>query len=405
MSRLVLLVFVAACAVDPAPEEIASTTQAASVTRERVAGDVYHYSFALRVGSGPNAVLHLDRVVRERAPWVPRHSTAAVMMLHGDFSTFATNFLPGLAPWLAARGIDVWGVDRRWAHAGDDTSDFAAMGLGQELDDIGAGLAFARATRLVTDGSVERMTLIGFSRGGELAYFYASREATRAVRHVKGIVPLDVYASVAPEDEELRQFFCDSAYYEGLDLDSGVVDYPNVLQIGLGQGTLSAPDEQNPFQDLYPGFTNRQAMQRFVGRTYRFFAASPFYHLNGWDPLGSLLYSPEPTVATWLANATAHQAVAESVETDAMTCGDEPPLDLPLSRIHVPLLLIAAAGGYGDHAVYSTTQVASTDVTTRVIRLLPADQEPKDFGHADLLFSPQAPTLAWQPLLAWLAAH
>jgi hypothetical protein len=68
-------------------------------------------------------------------------------------------------------------------------------------------------------------------------------------------------------------------------------------------------------------------------------------------------------------------------------------------------LLVAAAGGYGDHALYSTTQVSSTDVTALVIRRLPVEREAEDFGHADLLFSPDAPALAWQPLLSWLRRH
>jgi hypothetical protein len=96
----------------------------------------------------------------------------------------------------------------------------------------------------------------------------------------------------------------------------------------------------------------------------------------------------------------------ESADTDALTCGDAPlPADVPLSRIQVPLLSIAAAGGYGEHTLHSTTQVGSTDVTALVIRRLPVEREAEDFGHADLLLSPDAPALAWEPLRSWLHAH
>jgi hypothetical protein len=44
-------------------------------------------------------------------------------------------------------------------------------------------------------------------------------------------------------------------------------------------------------------------------------------------------------------------------------------------------------------------------VTTLVIRQLPAAREAEDFGHGDLLFANDAPTLAWQPLLSWLRQH
>jgi pimeloyl-ACP methyl ester carboxylesterase len=425
-SLFALAVSLAACASDPTPDvELAATTQqlgGSTVTRDHLAGDVYHYGFTLRVGSGPNAVLRIHRVVREVAPWVPRHATGAVMMMHGDFATFATNFAPvlgtpassatGIATWLAERDLDVWGLDRRWTQAPEtaaDLSDFDAMSLDQELDDIASALAFARGVRLVTDGSTDRMTLVGFSRGGELAYFYASREATRplAQRHVKGLVPLDVYASLAPADEELRQFFCDSAAYEYDALAAGEVDSPNDFVITLGRLALSAPDELNPF---FPRRTNRESMLLLAGQTYRFFPASPLYHLNapvldGGRAIG-LRKSSEDVISRWFAGAPAHASLRESADTDAMTCGEGPlPVDAPLSRIEIPLLLLGAAGGYGDHALYSTTQVSSTDVTTLVIRQLPVDREAEDYGHADLLYADDAPAVAWQPLLAWLRQH
>ncbi len=415
-------VALSACVADPQPElndpAVTVTTQelaVASVTRDHVAGDVYHYDYALRVGAGPNAKLHVHRVVRERAPWIPRRTTNAVMMLHGDFATFTTNFAPsatggGISAWLAERGVDVWGADRRWTTAPEtaaDLSDFAAMGIDQELDDVGAALTFARATRLITDGSMDRLTLIGFSRGGELAYFYTSREATRplALRHVKGIVPLDVYASLSPADEELRQFFCSSAAQEYDLLAAGEVDVPNTFQIETGRGYLAGPDDPSPY-----GLTNRELMLLLVGQTYLFFPASPLYHLNApvlaADEATALRLASEPVVAHWLAESPPHQAMRESADTDALTCGEGPlPADVPLSRIRVPLFLIAAAGGYGDHAVFSTTQVSSPDVTTLVIRQLPAEREAEDFGHADLLFAPEAPALAWRPLLTWLHQH
>lgn len=416
---IALAVLLGACHSDPQPElELATTAHelgVAGVTREHVAGDVYRYGFVLPVGNGPNARLHIHRVVRERAPWVPRRSMGAVMMLHGDFATFRTSFASptaGMARWLAERDIDVWGVDRRWTQApaiGADLSDFDAMGLDQELDDLDASLAFARGIRLVTDASTDRITLVGFSRGGELAYFHASREGARpaALRHVKALVPLDVYVSLAPEDEALRQFFCDMAAYEYDALAAGEVDVPNDFQIEAGRGALTAPDAPNVF---FPGWTNRDVMLLLVGQTYYFFPASPLYHLNApvldGDVVTGLREASEVAVGEWLANAPPHQSMRESADTDALTCGDAPlPADVPLSRIEVPLLLIAAAGGYGERALHSTTQVASTDVTTLVIRRLPADREAEDFGHADLLFSPDAPALAWQPLLSWLRSH
>ncbi len=418
MLRWIALAALCAACTDSGPEisglEISSTQQplgASSITRELVAGDVYHYRFVLPVGDGPNAKLTIHRVVRERSAWQPRRSEHAFVLNHGDFSTFWTNF-DRLAPWLAARDIDVWGIDRRWTHApeGDaDVSDFATMGLGEELDDIGVALAFVRGVRLVTNGSTERVVLGGFSRGGQLAYYYASREAAlpQALRHIDGLVPLDVYASISPADEDRRQYFCGLAADEYSWYDAGIIDGPNTFQLDVGRLALSAPTEESPYA-FFPGQTNLGMLYTLVGRTSIFFAPNPVYHLNAPVIDGRIVdlrYAEETTLATWLANAAPHQSILEQAETDAMLCNEAPPLDLPLSRIRVPLLLVAAAGGYGERALYSTTQVSSTDVTTRVIRLLPVEQEAEDFGHADLLYAANAPELAWQPLLSWLNQH
>jgi hypothetical protein len=224
---------------------------------------------------------------------------------------------------------------------------------------------------------------------------------------VKGLVPLDVYVSLAPADEELRQFFCASAAYGYDALAAGEASVPNSFQIETGRLALAAPDEPSAF---FPGLTNRDVMLLLVGQTYFFFPASPVYHLNApvldGDVVTGLRESPEAAVAAWLASAPPHQSMRESADTDALTCGDAPlPADVPLSRIQVPLLSIAAAGGYGEHTLHSTTQVGSTDVTALVIRRLPVEREAEDFGHADLLLSPDAPALAWEPLLSWLRAH
>jgi pimeloyl-ACP methyl ester carboxylesterase len=418
----------------PATDRPASVAQAAGdaaraasalvldVTRDQLAGDVYHYGFVLRVGNTANAKLSLHRVVRERAPWIPRATPQAVMLLHGDFSTFVTNFAPslgappssttGLATYLAQQGIDVWGVDRRWTQApaeNADLSDFADMGLTQELDDIGRALAFARTTRVLTGSGAERLTLLGFSRGGQLAYAYTSREAQKPAfeRHVKGLVPLDVYAEIAPADEEFRQTLCTSAYYEQLDLAAGVVDSDNSLFIALGSLARTAPDEQSP---ILRRFNNRGALFTLVGQTYKFIAFTPRYHLASGvvedGVVTALRDSPEDRITAWFAGAAPHESLREAAESDALWCGQAPlPIDFALDRIQVPLFYLGAAGGFGDHGLYSTTRVGSTDVTTMVVRRLGADREAEDFGHGDLLYASDAPTLAWQPLASWLLRH
>jgi len=404
MKRLVILALVASAAAPAAASPL-------EIVREHVVDDVWHYSLLVPVGEGPNGAIRIHRVVRERRPWFPRPTPHAVMLLHGDFSSFVTNFLPagGLAEYLASRDIDVWGVTRRWALAPEeaDLAGFEAMGIVQEVQDTQIALAFARATRLVTGSGLERLTLGGFSRGGHLAYVVASVDAARpsGQRQVKALVPIDVYAAIDPADGDLLANACIGRDLEQEVVDAGIVDSDNFFQIELGELALTDPDGPSP----NPRFTNLGRMQNFVGRTWLFFAPTPDYHLaggrlvNGF--IAELRFSSDETIAAWLADASPHQPWAESLDFSKLLCNGGPlPIDAPLSRIEVPLFLLAAQGGYGAHALYSTTQVASTDVTALVVSA-PGLADREQFGHADLLFAADAPALAWEPLAAWIRSH
>jgi hypothetical protein len=431
MYRLIpLILVVAACtSVDDDPTAtIAQSLDAPGVTvldleRTRLEGDVWHHAFTLQLGDTPNARIRLHRVVRERLPWFPRHTRAGTMFLHGDFTPFAGNFAPtvrdpdneslGMAVWLAQHHIDVWGFDRRWAlpDEDDDVSDFGEMGFAQEVDDIGVALAAARAVRGVTGSGFGRMHLAGFSRGGFLAYAAAAADAARPpiLRHIKGLVPLDVWAEIPPEHAAGRAKVCESAFWERLDLDAGVVDSPNGLFITLGALTQSAPDEQNPFQFFFPGLTNREAFLLSSAQTYAFFTPTPHYHLAAADldaagaPI-ALRESTERAIAEWFAGATPHQSLREATETDEIWCGTSP-LSVDLAAIQVPLYYVGAAGGYGEAGLYSTTLVSSSDVSSNIVQRFGPEGAFEDFGHGDLLFADDAPALVWQPLAEWLADH
>ncbi len=415
----------AACTAEAplADEALADEAQALgapiSLRREHVAGDIYHHELVVPLGDEPNARLRLHRVVREVAPWVPRPTAGAAMLLHGDFSTFVTSFAPslgdpaspvtGLAPYLAAQGLDVWGADRRWALAGDDASGFAAMTVAQEVADLRAALALARVTRAIGGEGAGRIALVGFSHGAQLAYTYAAVEGARplAQRHAGALAALDFHAGFAPEDEALRAQACAFAAFEYEQVAAGAAASPNDLLIETGRLARTAPEEPSP---LLPGATNRGAMLALVGQTYLFAPFAPAYHLaapilEGEAAVG-LRESPELALAAYLEGATPHQAMIETADFDALLCGEAPlPVDAPLSNIRVPLLYLGAAGGIGSIGLHSTTQVSSADVTALVVSRFGPERRAEDFGHADLLFGDDAPDLAWQPLAAWLLHH
>lgn len=435
MSRIALALaacaLLAGCSEAAAPADTATSTaadaQALSIApavkldRVLIAGDIYHYTFTIPIGIKPNAALRIHRVVRERAPWLPRPTRSGALLMHGDFATFTSNFAPddkGLAPYLAGRELDVWGLDRRWTlpTAPDaDVSDFKEMGVAQELDDIGAALAFVRAMRLAGGAGGDQVALIGFSHGAQLAYLYAAVEGGRplAQRHVKALVPIDIYAELAPEDADLRAAACANSAYEYDLIAGGVIDSPNDFFSTLGYLDRTAPSGPSPYFPEMPGVpgkTNAEAFLLTAGQTYKFAPYTPSYHLAAPVLSGatavSLRESPRARIDAWFEHATPHQSLRESAELDALWCGTTPPpVVAPLSQIRVPLYYLGAAGAFGAHGVYSTTRVASTDVTVQIVKRQPDDHLAEDYGHGDLLYGTAAKSLAWDALAGWLLRH
>ncbi|CAN5551853.1 hypothetical protein BH11MYX1_BH11MYX1_42060 [soil metagenome] len=420
---LAAAVCLAACTDVPDSDSLATNESALSVTfqREHVTADIYHYVARISVGVGPNAAIRVHRIVREVAPFVPRPTHHAAMLLHGDFSTFVTNFAPslgtaassapGLAPYLAAHDIDVWGLDRRWTLPGtnDSIADFGSMGLVQELDDLRAALVLARAVRAAGGAGADRIALIGFSHGAELAYAYAASEGSRPAlsRNASALVAFDFYGDFGADSADLKAATCETARQEYELVAGGVTDAPNDFFITAGELAASAPDDASP---LIPNKTNQQAMWLLVGQTYKLAPFAPGYHLlapvlgsNG-KPTGLRLTSDAASNA-WFAGATPHQSMIEAADLDAYLCGEAPPIVAPLSNIHVPLYYVGAAGGIGAFGLHATTQVSSTDVTTHIIQQLPAGQQLSDVGHGDLLLADAARSLVWQPLVTWLVGH
>ncbi len=396
--------------------------------RASVAGDVVHSTITVRVGSTTNASIRLHRVVRERAPGVPRETKSAIFLMHGDFASFNSNFLPaanssdaevaGLALDLAQKGFDVWGLDRRWATIAPeqtDLADLADMGVAQELDDVQTGLAIARVVRAVNGIRDTRLNLAGFSRGGDLAWLYAAKEATQPAwsRSAKGLVILDVFGVINPADTEQVQYVCSSAAIERQLYTDGLIDSDNSFMVTTGQLALTDPNGDSP---SVPGMTNRDVMLLVTGTTYVFFEPTPKYHLAASDIVDGasthLTVSSEGDVSRWLAHATVHQSMRESVETDELWCGqvttvpgiDGAPLSFDFSKITVPLYLVAAGGGYGDYINYTATRTGSTDVTLASWQLPNATRD-EDIGHGDLLFAPGAKAAVWSPLEKWLGQH
>jgi hypothetical protein len=155
------------------------------------------------------------------------------------------------------------------------------------------------------------------------------------------------------------------------------------------------------------GVTNRQAVLSIGAQPNASF--SPWYHfvagffkVNG--VVNRLKYTPARRFMRFFTQAAPYEAEADYVTSYRVFCGRPDRLVDNVSSVRLPVLYLAAAGGFGTVGSYSTTLLGSHDVRKVVVRMRLPGHEGNDFGHVDLWqASNSKPT--WPPLLHWLRAH
>jgi hypothetical protein len=400
-----------------------------SIERRQLVGDVYEYSMQVQVGAGAHDVVTLHRVVRE-VSGAPARAPKSVFMVHGDVWNFRGAFLPSvdsgavaagqsIAIYLAQQGVDVWGIDLRWANVPAGTADFAFMknwNLGTHVQDVGVGLAVARVARALTGSGAGPMNLMGWSRGALVAYAYANAETRLppGLRQVSGLIPVDMLLKFAPEDDALRQEACGrAAYLKQEFLDKSVFEggslgpASGMLVQWIGSAALQAPDAAS----TVPGLNNKQFALTMGAATFALAPpAVPFYHFQGGQfgaasEVTGLAFSNEQHFFKFLLKATPYQSVTEIAETESLLCGEASPYDDHLQDIQVPVLYVGAAGGFGRNALHGLSRLGSKDVTVHMVQRYPDAYRAADYGHADLFLASDAQTAVWAPMLQWIQRH
>jgi pimeloyl-ACP methyl ester carboxylesterase len=405
-----------------------------SYERRVLAPGVAEYSFRLRVGSGPYDMIGLHRVVKETAPNVPAQAAQAVFLAHGDLWGFRPAFLgevplikpipgspaPSLPVFLAQNGVDVWGIDFRWTLVPATETNFSFMqswGIATDAADLGTAINAARFARAAGGNGFGQVTLLGWSRGGQIGYAYLNSE-TRVparLRQVKNFIPADIYLKT--DVAQFKSFACTRQQGEEATIAGGTyANSTGSLISTLGSLAIADPNGSSilngpPFN--LPGFTNREAGLLVGEATYSLqggLEPTPFYHMTGGNfdaatgkPTG-LLYTADKRLFELERGASPFQPYREQAEADASTCEQtDVPFDDHLADITVPVFYVGAGGGFGDSGLYTTTLLGSTDVTSNIVSL--NAQRAFDFGHADLFQGINAQSLVWQPILTWLQAH
>lgn len=396
----------------------ATGSEGIQIERIPIGGDVVHYRFRLPVGPGEHDVVRLHRIVRERAPWIPAPARRGVFLVHGDawgfepayLSSVATPAVPdtqNVAVFLAERGLDVWGLDFRWALVPQETADLSFMadwGLGTSVADLDRALTAARAVRAVTGSGASRLYLLGWSRGGQIGWIQLGAESQRppALRQVRAFVAMD--HTFKTDDEAIRQASCAAHASIQAQIDGGAVASDFSFAAVVGDLATTAPDAPSPF---LPSLGNAD-LAEWLGADPAGGAIPHLHSVGGIvDPdtlVTELLYTAPAHWFSYLSGVSPYQPIRIALDGEAILCDEtDTPFDDHLAAIRVPVLYVGAAGSYGAAGVHTTTLIGSHDVTTLLVSQ--ASDPRLDWGHNDLFLADDAAAEVWQPILDWLLAH
>ncbi len=379
---------------------------------------IVHYRFQVRVGPGKHDKIGLHRVIKESILHRPNKAQDAIFLLHGDAKDFEGMFLLGtrsdntsdqfgLAFYLADNNVDVWGIDQGWAIVPTGTVDFSFMkdwGLQRNIDDLLSGMKVARSLRFLTGNGFDKMILLGYSSGGVTGYTALGQETQVPMhaRQIKGFVSADMPLKL--DDPAMRQSFVNdlSLYlppYEGGVYQADIPFQP------VGYLARTDPDGAS---SMFTGFTNMQVALYFGAGQVFGDDVSTHYLAGIFDATGFPTGLRLITVPQWLDFLEAgvpYEANKFIIDYDQML-GEliDSPFDDHLGEIRVPVFNLAAKGGLGPYTLYGLTLLGSADITSKLVEIGTGNVL-TEFGHIDLFAAPEAPVLAWRPLLNWLKAH
>jgi len=392
--------------------------------RTELGDGIAHYRYDVAMGPGKYDVVRIHRIVREKRPNKPVSTRDAVMLLPGNPNSFEGIFMAPMVTgvseldhsiviFLAKHDIDVWGMDYGWALVPPDETDFEFMGqwgLAKDVAHAEAALSFVRSIRVGTGQGNGKLHVLGLSYGGQVAYPLVGEETVQppGLRNVKGMIVLEI--GVKTEDESEREFYCAMAESGQALLDSN--SYANnigLLLQTLGYYASVAPSEESPFFP-FP-ITNWQAAL-FVGASTELLTPGQSWHLVGGYldefgiPSGLRFTDDQLWVGAMGASFPPYYPVRIDVDTNQLLCGTyDTPFDDHFAQITLPILHVAAKGGFGPSMFASTTLTASRDVATITVQRLSDADRRMDFGHVDTVLARDAETLVWRPILDWIMAH
>jgi len=388
-----------------------------TVAREIVTADIAHYTYGVRTGPGKYDRIRVHRVVRETRPGKPIKAAKNLFFQHGDCKDFMGMCLPGLlspvpardfgfAVFLAQNGVDVWGIDQSWTLVPETETDFAFMadwGLDHTMRDLRLGITIASAIRFATGSGPGPMILCGYSSGvlSTAALLNDETHLPPVLRQVSGYIPVD--CPITSNDAAVQQAFIGDLALQDAALAAGQYGAFVPFRM-LGQLARSAPGDPSP---LVPGFTNLEIALYF---SFAPGAAPPFpfhYWAGILDPDGMPTgprFTDREVWLNFLETAIVWQPARFFHDYDILISkASDSPFDDHLGQVRVPVLNVAAGGGFAEWTQYGVSLLGSTDVQNLIASVGPPVES--DFGHIDLFTSTMAQEFFWQPALDWITDH
>ena len=394
---------------------------------DAVQGDVVHYGFDVPVGSGPFDLIRIHRVVREVRPGRAAKKMEGILLLPGRPQLFEPIFMQeaaasvprdqgSVAVYLAAHGVDVWGMDYGHSFIPYPTTDFLFLkgwGIDKEIAHLHIALSVARFLRANSEQGNGPIHILGFSYGGFLAYAAAAEDSQNPgnLRNIKGIVTVDGSAFKQPMGSTAQLNACNNAKSQRAALDGGTYHSDSSSTLKMGLAALNYPDDLSPLSGaavppppappVFPAFpantfTNFQAVQVQMIRS-KFLAGS--YTVS--PPSATLLFTDGQRIVNLFGASPAYMPYQLTYDLSASQCSSDAfpvVFDDHLEAVDVPILYIARQ----EANLFTTTLTQSHDVTKVLVN---PTLDPSLYGHADFFLANDAAAKIWRPILDWIQAH
>jgi len=328
--------------------------------------------------------------------------------------SFSPNSLP---PFLAAQGIDTWGIDYGWSLVPESETNFAFMenwGIQRDIDDLEQALSFARTTRAQTGSDAGRLVLLGFSLSASTAYALLNEETHLSCneRQVRGYIPVDGIFTTNDPSTESGACGSEKIYKINGPQKKVYADNSGVFTEQLAKSAIANPGGAS---SVFPDLNNLQVVL-VEGATQWLLVPQipPFGHyVAGVFGAGGITTTPigfHYTDVTLyedvLAELPPYMPVQVDIDLYATVCGNAPHAFTDnLSEIKVPVFYIGAAGGEGNLGLFTLSQLGSSDIQSDIVSFYPPAQYALDYGHNDLFYAANASSVLWPKMASWLLSH